>query len=64
MSELDQYPEVSYGYPRGIYVDTRNGDLWAQVSRTGEAWRWINGDHFVKIPREYLKKVDELPDWY
>jgi hypothetical protein len=47
-----------------MYVDTRNGDLWAQVSRTGEAWRWINGDHFVKIPREYLKKVDELPDWY
>lgn len=50
---------------RGMYVDPKRGDMWAQTGTDGqERWRWINGDHFTFVPRDDLEFHSDLPDWY
>lgn len=57
---------MSAEFPRGVYIDKRNGDMWTQSSIEREAWRWVNGDngYMTKDAKSHLEKVDDLPNWY
>lgn len=64
------YPRVGEAdrilrFPRGMYVDTTNGDMWANVGDADrERWNWINGSGWIRVPRDTLEFYTELPDWY
>lgn len=56
---------MSDQFPRGMYVDRTNGDMWAQMSSLdNEKWRWINGTGWYSVPKDNLDYHSELPDWY
>lgn len=56
---------MSEAFPRGMYFDRANGDMWAQLSTdSNEVWRWINGNGWLRVPKENLDYHSDLPDWY